>query len=121
MQEHWCHMFRDLTDERGPWSAVSFPNDIVTHWKLDKTEDPSRRRLKLKRNYHFNEELMRPVTRSPASKPDEPVNEPGSTVDLLLGGVRTFLLKGLRGVSEDTYSDGMASLCHSLQFATLND
>lgn len=61
---------------------------------------------------------MRPVTRSPASKPDEPVNEPGSTVDLLLGGVRTFLLKGLRGVSEETYSDGMAYL---LQFSTLND
>ncbi|KAJ7525246.1 hypothetical protein O6H91_17G043300 [Diphasiastrum complanatum] len=56
----WCHMFRNLTDERGPWSPVAFPNNSLKWWKLDKTEDPSRRRVKLKRNYHFNEDLIRP-------------------------------------------------------------
>ena len=33
--DKWCHMFRDLTDERGPWSATPFPNNALTWWKLD--------------------------------------------------------------------------------------
>lgn len=40
------HMFRTLIDERGPWSANLFPNGVVKHWKLDKTEDAWRRRPK---------------------------------------------------------------------------
>ncbi|KAH9551888.1 hypothetical protein CY35_09G037400 [Sphagnum magellanicum] len=108
ISEHWCHMFRDLTDERGPWSAITFPNDSPVRWKLDKTEDPLRRRLKLKRNYNFHEELLHPVsTAAPSSQAaSEPLNEPGgSAVELLLGGVRTFLLKGLHKVTEDSNSE----------------
>ncbi|KAG0476323.1 hypothetical protein HPP92_013164 [Vanilla planifolia] len=37
--DSWIRMFRTLIDERGPWSANPFPNNNVTHWKLDKTED----------------------------------------------------------------------------------
>jgi hypothetical protein len=102
-------MFRDLTDERGPWSAITFPNDSPVRWKLDKTEDPLRRRLKLKRNYNFHEELLHPVsTAAPSSQAaSEPLNEPGgSEVELLLGGVRTFLLKGLHKVTEESNSEG---------------
>ncbi|CAK9238386.1 unnamed protein product, partial [Sphagnum troendelagicum] len=109
ISEHWCHMFRDLTDERGPWSAITFPNDSPVRWKLDKTEDPLRRRLKLKRNYNFHEELLHPVsTAAPSSQAaSEPLNEPGgSEVELLLGGVRTFLLKGLHKVTEESNSEG---------------
>jgi hypothetical protein len=101
-------MFRDLTDERGPWSAITFPNDSPVRWKLDKTEDPLRRRLKLKRNYNFHEELLHPVsTAAPSSQAaSEPLNEPGgSEVELLLGGVRTFLLKGLHKVTEESNSE----------------
>ncbi|KAJ9567814.1 hypothetical protein OSB04_003780 [Centaurea solstitialis] len=58
--ENWIHMLRTLIDERGPWSANPFPNNIVTHWKLDKTEDTWRRRQKLRQNYHFNKKLCHP-------------------------------------------------------------
>ncbi|CAK9883045.1 unnamed protein product [Sphagnum jensenii] len=108
ISDHWCHMFRDLTDERGPWSAITFPNDSPVRWKLDKTEDPLRRRLKLKRNYNFHEELLHPVsTAAPSSQAaSEPLNEPGgSEVELLLRGVRTFLLKGLHKVTEESNSE----------------
>ncbi|CAK9237200.1 unnamed protein product [Sphagnum troendelagicum] len=108
ISEHWCHMFRDLTDERGPWSAITFPNDSPVRWKLDKTEDPLRRRLKLKRNYNFHEELLHPVsTAAPSSQAaSETLNEPGgSEVELLLRGVRTFLLKGLHKVTEESNSE----------------
>ncbi|XP_024540202.1 BEACH domain-containing protein B isoform X1 [Selaginella moellendorffii] len=57
----WCLIFRNLTDERGPWSSTTFPSDTLVWWKLDKTEDPLRRRLKLKRNYHFDQKLVQPA------------------------------------------------------------
>lgn len=98
-------MFRYLTDERGPWSTVPFPNNLILRWKLDKMEDPLRRRQKLRRNYHFDKELLRPVSITPKAPLVDLVNE-GDSVELLLGGVRQFLLKGMRGVTEDISSDG---------------
>lgn len=106
ISEQWCHMFRYLTDERGPWSTVPFPNDVTLHWKLDKMEDPVRRRLKLRRNYHFNKEYLHPATSISKGPPVDLVNERGSSVELLMGGVRQFLLKGMRGVTEESLSDG---------------
>lgn len=99
-------MFRYLTDERGPWSTVPFPNDVILHWKLDKMEDPVRRRLKLRRNYHFNKEFLHPVTSISKDPLVDLVNERGNSVELLMGGVRHFLLKGMRGVTEESLSDG---------------
>lgn len=98
-------MFRTLTDERGPWSANPFPNSIITHWKLDKTEDIWRRRPKLKRNYHFDEKLCHP---RPASSSDsihlinEGQTDLGSNIPERM---KRFLLKGIRGITEEGSSE----------------
>ena len=47
----WKRILRNLKNERGPWGEA----EGVVHWKLDKTENYSRMRLKLKRNYNFND------------------------------------------------------------------
>lgn len=65
-----------------------------------------RRRLKLRRNYHFNKEFLHPVSSISTDPPVDLVNERGSSVELLMGGVRHFLLKGMRGVTEESLSDG---------------
>ncbi|KAH9329817.1 hypothetical protein KI387_001925, partial [Taxus chinensis] len=106
--DKWCHMFRDLSDERGPWSATPFPNNKLTQWKLDKTEDPYRRRLKLKRNYLFEEQLCHPPSTfllgdSEAGQNDDNLN-PGMASNVF-GEVKSFLLKGLRGISEEEILD----------------
>ncbi|KAF2072405.1 hypothetical protein CYY_006280 [Polysphondylium violaceum] len=49
----WRKILRSLTNERGPWGTT----ESLVHWKLDKTENTSRMRLKLKRNYKFDEHL----------------------------------------------------------------
>lgn len=43
-------MLRSFESERGTWAQES-----KVYWKLDKTENYSRMRLKLKRNYDFND------------------------------------------------------------------
>ncbi|CAL5385752.1 unnamed protein product [Camellia sinensis] len=114
-QEKWIHMFRTLIDERGPWSANPFPNNTVTHWKLDKTEDAWRRRPKLRRNYHFDEKLCHPPSTVCSNEAILPVNESKSA----FGGhipeqMKRFLLKGIRritdeGSSEPTENDAESS------------
>eukprot|EP01133_Synstelium_polycarpum_P008387 gene8387-9862_t len=47
----WRRILRSLTNERGPWGTT----ESLVHWKLDKTENRSRMRYKLKRNYKFDE------------------------------------------------------------------
>ncbi|KAK1322909.1 hypothetical protein QJS10_CPA02g00135 [Acorus calamus] len=98
--EKWIHMFRALIDERGPWSAYSFPNEIVTHWKLDKTEDLWRRRPKLRRNYHFDEKLCHPptITCNTATHLNESHSGTGSHFPEQM---KHFLLKGVRGITEE--------------------
>ncbi|KAI8015885.1 BEACH domain-containing protein B [Camellia lanceoleosa] len=113
--EKWIHMFRTLIDERGPWSANPFPNNTVTHWKLDKTEDAWRRRPKLRRNYHFDEKLCHPPSTVCSNEAILPVNESKSA----FGGhipeqMKRFLLKGIRritdeGSSEPTENDAESS------------
>ncbi|XP_068657011.1 BEACH domain-containing protein B [Aristolochia californica] len=99
--EKWVHMFRALIDERGPWSADSFPNCTVKHWKLDKTEDFWRRRPKLKRNYHFNEKLCRPTTAS-VSDNSHFVNEVSNNAGTYVPEkMKQILLKGIRGITEE--------------------
>eukprot|EP00164_Ancoracysta_twista_P003908 GFYU01005239.1.p1 GENE.GFYU01005239.1~~GFYU01005239.1.p1 ORF type:complete len:1869 (-),score=444.28 GFYU01005239.1:22-4860(-) len=46
----WRHVLRSLTNERGAWAATVQQQKQI-FWKLDKTEDPTRRRRKLKRFY----------------------------------------------------------------------
>lgn len=65
-----------------------------------------RRRLKLRRNYRFNKEFLHPITSVSKEPPVDLVNERGSSVEFLMGGVRHFLLKGMRGLTEESLSDG---------------
>ncbi|XP_057837661.2 BEACH domain-containing protein B isoform X1 [Cryptomeria japonica] len=106
--DKWCHMCRELTDERGPWSATPFPNNKLTRWKLDKTEDPCRRRMKLKRNYVFDEQLCHPPSTLVHDDSETGQNvdnsNPGMGINVL-GEVKSFLLKGLRGISEEETFD----------------
>lgn len=100
-------MFRYLTEERGAWSVVPFPSNCQKWWKLDKTEDPWRRRLKLRRNYHFNQEFQRSLSSGPSARNWDATAgaEKGYGTEILGGDVRTFLLKGLRGVSEEELTE----------------
>lgn len=50
-------MLRFLMDERGFWFVIFFFNNIVNYWKFDRIEDFWRCRLKLRRNYYFDERL----------------------------------------------------------------
>ncbi|KAJ1424747.1 WD40/YVTN repeat-like-containing domain superfamily [Sesbania bispinosa] len=99
--EKWIHMFRSLIDERGPWSTNPFPNCVLTHWKLDKTEDTWRRRPKLKQNYHFDENLCNPLSAT-ASGVATPVNEsnPGF-VGNIPEQMKLLLLKGIRKITDE--------------------
>ncbi|CAJ2641153.1 unnamed protein product [Trifolium pratense] len=99
--EKWIHMFRSLIDERGPWSTNPFPNCVVTHWKLDKTEDTWRRRPKLRQNYHFDEILCNPPSAT-ASGVASPLNEsnPGS-VGNIPEQMKQLLLKGIRKITDE--------------------
>nr|XP_029116201.1 BEACH domain-containing protein B isoform X4 [Elaeis guineensis] len=104
--DKWIHMFRALIDERGPWSANPFPNNIVTHWKLDKTEDTWRRRLKLKRNYKFDEQLCHSSTTKLSTETSQPVSEcPTGSGANIPEKMKHFLLKGVRGIAEERNSE----------------
>eukprot|EP01105_Mastigella_eilhardi_P025382 TRINITY_DN68_c0_g2_i1.p1 TRINITY_DN68_c0_g2~~TRINITY_DN68_c0_g2_i1.p1 ORF type:complete len:2943 (-),score=766.71 TRINITY_DN68_c0_g2_i1:81-8846(-) len=46
----WRRTLRALKSGRGPWGTA----EAVVHWKLDKTENYSRMRLKKKRNYNYD-------------------------------------------------------------------
>jgi hypothetical protein len=99
-------MFRALIDERGPWSANPFPNNALTHWKLDKTEDTWRRRQKLRQNYHFDEKLCHPPSTAPSDEATLPVNENKSgLVGLIPEQMKRFLLKGVRGITDEGSSE----------------
>ncbi|XP_077215298.1 binding protein isoform X2 [Tasmannia lanceolata] len=104
--EKWIHMFRTLIDERGPWSANPFPNSTVTHWKLDKTEDIWRQRPKLKRNYHFDEQLCHPPTSTSSNEATHVVSESQTgSISHIPEQMKRFLLKGIRGITEDGGSE----------------
>ncbi|KAF7097943.1 hypothetical protein CFC21_099720 [Triticum aestivum] len=98
--DKWIHIFRALIDERGPWSANPFPNDALTHWKLDKTEDKWRRRFKLKRNYMFDERLCQPS--SSRNEITEPFFDQPSFSTKVPEKMKRFLLKGVRGITDDS-------------------
>ncbi|XP_057532553.1 BEACH domain-containing protein B isoform X2 [Amaranthus tricolor] len=108
--EKWMHVFRSLIDERGPWSAMPFPNRATRHWKLDKTEDTWRRRQKLRQNYHFDEKLCHPS--SSASEKEAVVatceNESGDGVPIP-EQMKRFLLKGIRRITEEVYPEASES------------
>eukprot|EP00271_Cylindrocystis_brebissonii_P011984 TRINITY_DN3000_c2_g1_i1.p1 TRINITY_DN3000_c2_g1~~TRINITY_DN3000_c2_g1_i1.p1 ORF type:complete len:2905 (-),score=592.76 TRINITY_DN3000_c2_g1_i1:326-8950(-) len=67
ISRQWNQMYRDLTSERGSWTPGRSPSDPPIRWKLDKMEDPVRRRPRLRPNYRFDAQLLLP-----------PVDERGS-------------------------------------------
>ncbi|XP_015579782.2 BEACH domain-containing protein B isoform X1 [Ricinus communis] len=102
----WIHMFRTLIDERGPWSANPFPNCVVMHWKLDKTEDAWRRRPKLRRNYHFDDKLCYPPSTISSYEDTSSVNESKSSfVGHIPEQMKRFLLKGVRRITDEGSSE----------------
>lgn len=100
------HLFRALIDERGPWSALPFPNGAIRHWKLDKTEDTWRRRPKLKQNYHFDEKLCHPPSSALSTELTESVSESkAGFVGHIPEQMKQFLLKGVRRITEEVSSE----------------
>ncbi|CAD6251786.1 unnamed protein product [Miscanthus lutarioriparius] len=102
--DKWIHILRALSDERGPWSAAPFPNNIVTYWKLDKTEDKWRRRLKLKRNYKFDECLCQPSSIKSSNENAAPTVDPSANAKIT-EKMKHLLLKGVRGITGDISSE----------------
>nr|XP_043606677.1 BEACH domain-containing protein B isoform X1 [Erigeron canadensis] len=106
--ENWIHMLRTLIDERGPWSANPFPNHIVTHWKLDKTEDTWRRRQKLRQNYHFDEKLCHPPSTLPSNATIPPTIETKSGFAAHIPQqMKQFLLKGIRRITDESFLESI--------------
>ncbi|KAG0531834.1 hypothetical protein BDA96_04G056200 [Sorghum bicolor] len=102
--DKWIHILRALSDERGPWSAAPFPNNIMTYWKLDKTEDKWRRRLKLKRNYKFDECLCQPPSIKSSNENAAPTVDPSANAKIT-EKMKHLLLKGVRGITGDIGSE----------------
>lgn len=106
--DKWIHTLRTLIDERGPWSAIPFPNSSITHWKLDKTEDAWRRRQKLRQNYQFDEKLCYPPSGVPSTEGTRLVNEGkigfGSHISEQM---KQILLKGIRRITDEGSSDNI--------------
>lgn len=101
-------MLRTLIDERGPWSANPFPNDIVTHWKLDKTEDTWRRRQKLRKNYHFDRKLCHPSSTLPTTGAIPSATETKSGFAAHIPQqMKQFLLKGIRRITDESFLDSV--------------
>eukprot|EP00898_Chlorokybus_atmophyticus_P002244 jgi/Chlat1/301/Chrsp1S08783 len=69
----WQHLNRALSSERGPWAKVSFSGDSqpTTRWKLDTTEDPWRRRLRLKQHYRFKPYPRQTANLKSSTEPSE--------------------------------------------------
>lgn len=106
---------RLLNDERGPWSANPFPNSIVVHWKLDKTEDAWRRRQKLRRNYHFDDKLCRPSTiTSIGAVPSNNDGKDGLGA-LTLEKMKQFSVKGIHRITDEVTSEQCESEAQSSQ------
>ncbi|KAL1821830.1 hypothetical protein ACET3Z_016699 [Daucus carota] len=104
--DKWIHTLRTLIDERGPWSTIPFPNNSITHWKLDKTEDAWRRRPKLRQNYQFDEKLCYAPSSIPSTETIHLVNDGkvgfGSHIPEQM---KQFLLKGIRRITDEGSSD----------------
>ncbi|KAI3460067.1 hypothetical protein Pfo_016730 [Paulownia fortunei] len=114
--EKWIHTLRLLIDERGPWSADPFPNSIVAHWKLDKTEDAWRRRQKLRRNYHFNDKLCHPssIIASDGALPSTNDNKLGFGA-LTLEKMKQFSPKGIQKITDEGSSEPSENEAQSSQ------
>eukprot|EP00850_Spirogloea_muscicola_P002042 SM000007S21002 [mRNA] locus=s7:1425419:1443445:- [translate_table: standard] len=71
---HWRQILRTLTSERGVWSPDLPAGGTFQehHWKLDKAEDPQRRRMRLRQNYNFDENLTFAAQEKEDRSPSQP-------------------------------------------------
>lgn len=76
----------------------------MTYWKLDKTEDKWRRRLKLKRNYKFDERLCQPSS-AKSSNENTALSVDPSVSTKIPEKLKHLLLKGVRGITGDINSE----------------
>ena len=76
----------------------------MTYWKLDKTEDKWRRRLKLKRNYKFDECLCQPSSIKSSNENAAPTVDPSANAKIT-EKMKHLLLKGVRGITGDISSE----------------
>lgn len=104
----WRNLQRSLSGERGLWMDLDAAEPL--HWKLDKFEDPSRRRIKLKRNYKF-QMYNDPVKGQQGPQPPHHGSEAALHTHLALPGVK---MKGPND-EEDYFEDAMGSPQSSLQ------
>jgi len=96
---------RSLTHERGPWSSEVSSSSSPTqsgidsvHWKLDKTENFSRMRLKLKRNYDFSDHTEASIDYiSPEEKQQEErkISNDNDGESVPLSGIKLAAIPGL--------------------------
>lgn len=78
----WRKVLRALKNERGPWGT----KDTQVRWKLDRLENYLRMRLKMKRNYNFNEH--RDAVRAPSSAMSMVPESPEDVLKSILPSVR---------------------------------
>jgi hypothetical protein len=76
----------------------------VTYWKLDKTEDKWRRRLKLKRNYKFDERICYPSSTKSSNENTASSVEPSVSAKIP-EKMKHLLLKGVRAIAGDISSE----------------
>ncbi|KAJ3443161.1 beige/beach-related [Anaeramoeba flamelloides] len=63
-KRNWRYILRSLTNERGAWNENK---NLKIFWKLDNHENSKRQRLRLKRNYNFNNHKMASLLRDSGS------------------------------------------------------
>lgn len=80
----------------------------MTYWKLDKTEDKWRRRLKLKRNYKFDKCLCQPSSIKSSNENAAPTVDPSANAKIT-EKMKHLLLKGVRGITGDNSSESCES------------
>jgi hypothetical protein len=105
----WRNLQRSVSSERGLWMDPDAAEPL--HWKLDKFEDPSRRRMKLKRNYKFQMYNDR-IKGQPPQPPPQNGSEAALTGHLALPGVK---MKGPDDEDGDYFDEAMGSPQSSLQ------
>ncbi|KAK9836952.1 hypothetical protein WJX81_002248 [Elliptochloris bilobata] len=81
----WRDLRRALTGERGLWAQPGCAPEA--HWRLDSSEDPSRRRMRLKRNYKFVRYQDAERAPAPQAEPPAASPEPALRTGLSLTGV----------------------------------
>eukprot|EP00698_Gefionella_okellyi_P004064 TRINITY_DN1378_c0_g1_i1.p1 TRINITY_DN1378_c0_g1~~TRINITY_DN1378_c0_g1_i1.p1 ORF type:complete len:2456 (-),score=520.26 TRINITY_DN1378_c0_g1_i1:2419-9516(-) len=96
----WRTVLRSVQGQRGAWGG---DDESEVHYKLDKTEDDSRRRLRLKRNYDFNPHIGCALhTGRESDDEDEHVeSEPRQAPPVAVAGIKIGAIGALKSEQEE--------------------